>query len=69
MKDEMNGVAIEYSVGLKPKKCPIPVSISSEYKKTKVVNKNVVATISHDKYKHFLLDRRCLTYSVNKLQS
>ena len=37
---------------------------SSEHKKTKEVNKNVVATINH-----VLLNKKCLRHSVNRIQS
>ena len=47
MNDESRGVAIEEFVGLKPKMYSFLVD-KSEYKKAKDVNKNVVATISHN---------------------
>ena len=50
MKDETWGVAIEEFVGLKPKIYSFLVDDSSEHKKAKDVNKNVVATISHNEY-------------------
>ena len=43
MKDETRGVAIDEFVGLKP---------------TKAVNKDVVETISHNEYKHALLNNK-----------
>ena len=42
---------------------------SSEHRKAKGVNKNVVATISHDEYKDFLLNNKCLRHSINRIQS
>ena len=36
---------------------------------TKSINKNVVAAISHNKYKDFLLDMKRLRHSVNRIQS
>ena len=69
MKDEIGGVAIEEFVGSKPKIYSVLVSNSSEYKKAKDVNKNVVAKISHNKYKDNLLNKKCLRHSVNKIQS
>ena len=48
MKGEMGSVAIEEFVGLKPKMYLLLVSISSEYKKVKGVNKNVVAKINQE---------------------
>ena len=42
---------------------------NSEYKKEKGVNRNVVATISHNKYKDVLLNKKCLRHSINRIQS
>lgn len=33
------------------------------------MNKNIVATISHNGYKDFFLNRKCLWHSMNKIQS
>ena len=49
--DEMGGVAIEEFVELKPKIFSILITISSEYKKAKGVNRNVVPEIGHNNYK------------------
>ena len=49
MKNDTGGVAIEEFVGLKPKIYLFLVD-NNEYKKVKCVNKNVVATISHNEY-------------------
>ena len=48
MKDETTGVAIEEFVGLKPKMCSYLVCDNSDHKKAKSVNKNIVATRSHN---------------------
>ena len=45
------------------------VDNNSEHKKEKGVNKNVVGTISHNKYKDVLLDKKCLRHSMNRIQS
>ena len=45
------------------------VDDSSEHKKVKSVNKNVVATISHSEYKDVLLNKICLRHSMNGIQS
>ena len=45
------------------------VDDSSEHKKAKSVNKNVVATISYDEYKDVLLDKKYLRHSMNRSQS
>ena len=49
-KMKRSGVAILEFVGLKPKIYSFLVDDSSEHKKAKDVNKNVVATISHNEY-------------------
>ena len=53
MKDQAGGVAIEEFVGLKPKMHSFSVDSSSEHKKAKGVNKNIVARISHGKQNIF----------------
>ena len=45
------------------------VDDNSEYKKTKGVNRNVVARISHDEYKDVLLNKKCLRHSMDRIQS
>ena len=56
MKDETDSVVIEEFVGLKPKMYSFLVDDNSEHKKVKGLNRNVVATISHNKYKDVLLN-------------
>ena len=68
MKDETDRVAINEFVGLKPKMYSFLVDDGSEHKKAKCVNKNIVATISHDEYKHFLLNKKCLRHSMSRIQ-
>ena len=53
---ETGAVAIEKIVGLKPKMYLFLVDDNSEHKKRKGVNRNVVATISHNEYKNVLLN-------------
>ena len=48
MKDETGGVAIEEYLGLKPTMYSFLVD-NSKYKKTKDVNKDFIAIISHGK--------------------
>ena len=67
MKDETAGSAIEEFVGLKPKM--YLVVDNSEHKKAKGVNGNVVATLSHNKYKDVLLNNKCVRHSMNRIQS
>ena len=68
MKDEIGGVAIEEFIGLKSKVYSTLVSNSAEYKKVKDANKNVVAEITQDEYKEVLLNKKCLTHSINIIQ-
>ena len=68
MKDETGGVAIEEFVGLKPKMYSFLVD-KNEHKKAKGLNKNVVATISHNEYEDVLLKNKCLRHSMNRIQS
>ena len=45
------------------------VDDSSEHKKGKDMNKNIVATIRHNKYKDNLLNNKCLRHLMNRIQS
>ena len=45
------------------------VNDSYEHKKGNYVNKNVVATISYNKYKDCVLNNNCLKHLINKIQS
>ena len=38
-------------------------------KKAKCMNRNVVATTSYSEYKNVLLNKKCLRYSINTVQS
>ena len=67
MKNEKAGVAIEEFVWSKFDS--FLIYDSSEHKKAKGINKNVVATISHVQYKYFLLNNECLRRSMNRIQS
>ena len=66
MKDQTGGVAIEEFVELKPKMYSFLVDDNSEHKKAKGVNRNVVATISHNEYEDVLLNNKCLRHSQNR---
>ena len=68
VKDKTGGVAIKYFVGLKPKMNYCLVDDSSEHKKAKSVNRNVVETISYNEYKNILLNKKCLRHSMNRIQ-
>ena len=69
IKDETGGIDIERFVGLKPKMYLLFVDNSSEHKKAKDVNENVVSTISHDEYKDALLNSKCLRHLINRIQN
>ena len=68
-KDETGGVAIEELFGLKPKMYLFLVDCNSDPKKAKRVNRNVVATISHNEYKDVLLNKKCVKNSTTRIQS
>ena len=69
MKDNTGAVAIEEFAGLKAKMYTFLVGDHSEHKKGKGVNRNVVATISHNEYKGILFNNKCLRHSINRIQS
>ena len=64
MKDE--AAAIKEFVQLKPKMYSFLVDDSSEDKKAKGVNKNVIATSSHNERKDILSNNKCLRYLMNR---
>ena len=63
MKDKTGGVMIEEFVALKPKLNSFLVE-NSEHKEGKGVNKNILATIRHNKYKDVLLNKECIRHSI-----
>ena len=69
IKDDTAGVAIKEFVQLQPKIYRYLVNHNTEHKKAKGVNRNVVATISHNECKDVLLNKNCLRHSVNRIQS
>ena len=68
MEDEKGGVAIEEFRGLKPKMYSFLLDDSSEHKKAKEVNKNVVEKVSHSEYKDVFWNNKCLRHSMNRIQ-
>ena len=62
MKNKAGSAAIEEFVGLNSKLHSIMLDDSSEHKKAKGVNENIVARITHKKYK-------CLRHLINRMQS
>ena len=68
MNDETGGVTIKEFAGSKSKMYFL-AGDSSKHKKAKGVNENVVATISHGEYTDILLNKKCLTHSINRIQN
>ena len=68
VKDETAGAAIEKFVELKLKMYSFLVDDNSENKEAKGLNKNVVATICHNKYRDVLLNKKCMRHSMNRIQ-
>ena len=66
MKDETGHVAIEEFVRLRPKMYSFFLENNKEHKKEKGMNKNVVATMRHNKYLHVLLNNKCKRHPMNK---
>ena len=66
MKDETAGVPNKEFFRFKPKIRSFFVVDSSEYKKAKSVNKNVVATINQNEYKDVLLNNKCFFVKLQK---
>ena len=56
MEDEAGGFAIKEFVALKPKMCTFLLDVLICFLG---VNKNFVATISHNEYKDVLLNKKC----------
>ena len=69
VKDETAGVEIEELVGLKPKMYSYFVDDTREHKKSKGVNRNIVAKIIHNEYKDGLWSKKCPRHSMNRIQS
>ena len=68
MKDETGDVAIEEFVGLKPNMYSF-LADNSERWKTRDVDKNVIATASHNEYKDVLLNNKCIRDPINRILS
>ena len=68
MEDEAITVTIKEIIELKPTMYCFLVDDSSEHKKAKVMNKNVVVTISHNEYNDALLNNKCLRLLMNRNQ-
>ena len=64
----MDGIPTEEFVELKPKKILYSSKNSSEYKKSKCLHKNLVAKISQNEKKNGLSNKKCIRYSMNRIQ-
>ena len=69
MEDDLDGVAIEVFVRLKPKMYSILVSNSSEYKKAKYVHKMFLLTECQNEYTDVSLNKKYVLYSMNRTES
>ena len=68
-KEKTVAVDVENFFELKPKMYSFFVENSSKGKKTKGVNRNVVAPVRHNEYKYVLLNNKCMKHSINRIQS
>ena len=69
MKDKTAGAVIKEFLWLKSRMYCFLVDNSSEHKKKKNVNNNVVKTKIHDEYRNVLLNNKWLRHSMNRVQS
>ena len=69
MRDKAGDFAIKEFVGLNPKMYSFLVDDSSEHKKAKDVNKNVVQKITYNEHKDVFLNRRKVRHSMNRIQN
>ena len=56
-------------MGLKSKMYSFLANDYSEHIKANCVNRNIVATISHNEEKDVLVNNKCLRHSMNRIQS
>ena len=68
MENKTAGAAIIEFFRLKAKMYSYLVDNNRQHKKAKDVNRNVVATIRHNKYKDVLLNKKCFSHSMNRIQ-
>ena len=70
MKDEMKGIAIAESVGLRAKLYSILTRKGKEVKKAKLVNKSIVKhTISHAYYSNCLVNEKIYLHRMKAIRS
>ena len=60
MKDETGGVVIQEMYSF--------LVDNSKHKKSKDMDRNVVATLCHNNYKEGLLNNKCIRHSMNRIQ-
>ena len=48
---------------------PFLLDDTSEHKKAKCVNENIVATIINSEYKDVLFNKKCLSHSIDRAQT
>ena len=65
MKNKTGVIQLKFFFELKPKMYSFLVDDRSEHKKAKGVNRNVVATISHSEHKDVLMNKKCVSNSLN----
>ena len=68
VKDETTVAEIEKFVGLKPNMYWYLIHENSEYKEAKCLNRNVVATITHNENRQVLLNDKYMRHSMNRTQ-
>ena len=57
---------LSQNIGLKSKMYLLLID-NSEHKKTKDVNDNVIVAISHNEYKVFLSNSKCIRHAMNRI--
>ena len=69
MKNDTGSVTVGKFVRLKSTMYYVFVDDNNEHKKPKGVNRNIIATVGDNKYKHVLLNNKCLRHSSHRIQS
>ena len=69
MKDDTGAVAIEGFVTFKSIMYLFLLYDYREDKKAKDMNRNIIEKITHNEYKDFWLNNKCLIHSMNRIQS
>ena len=69
LKDEKGGVLTDEFFISKTKIYQLLVGDSSKYNKARVVNRHIVATITHNEYKDVLLNKKYLRRLMDSIQN